>query len=52
MARARGLHAWHAGNDNAWWGVVVREPRLAATGHGLLLYLDKAFMAVDSGREH
>ena len=36
--------------DNAWWGVVLREPRLTAAGNGLLLYLDKANMAVDSDR--
>ena len=39
-------------NENAWWGVVLREPRLTAVENGLLLYLDKANMAVDSDHEH
>jgi len=37
-------------NDNAWWGVVLREPRLTAAGNGLLL--DKATIAVDGDRKH
>jgi len=39
-------------NNNAWWGVVLKEPRLSAVGNGLLLYLNKATMAVDSDGEH
>ena len=39
-------------NENAWWGVVLREPRLVAVGNGLLLDLDKATMAVDNDRKH
>ena len=34
------------------WGVVLREPHLTAVENGLLLYLDKAAMVVDSDREH
>ena len=39
-------------NDNAWWGVQLREPFLTAVENGLLLYLDSATIAVDSDREH
>ena len=37
-------------NDHAWWGVVLRKPRLTAVANELLLYLYKATMAVDSDR--
>ena len=39
-------------NDTAWWGMVLREPRLTAVGNGQLLYLGKATMVVDSDLEH
>ena len=46
------LGYWRKSNDNAWWGVGLREPCLTAVENRLLLYLDSATMAVDSDREH